>query len=86
MLNEPQASLVPQVTDHFTPALAASLVTITVSDTVASTSMAVGAAELKETAIGSGGVFMVDAPPHATKAALMLKTKSSKIDWRNAIP
>src|SRR5467141_4690683 len=86
VLNEPQALLLPQVTDHLTPALAESLVITTASDAVASTCRAAGAAEAKETAIGGVGVvLMVEEPPHATNATLMLTATSSKSDWRNVI-
>jgi len=86
VLNEPQAPLLPQVTDHFTPALTGSLVITTASDTVAPTCRAAGAAELKETAIGGVGVVLVvEDPPHATNATLMLTATSSKRDWRNVI-
>jgi hypothetical protein len=86
VLNEPQAPLLPQVTDHFTPALTGSLVITTASDTDVPTCRAAGAAELKETAIGGVGVVLiVEDPPHATSATLMLTATSSKRDWRNVI-
>ena len=77
VLNEPQGPLLPQVTDHFTPALEESLLITTASDAVPFTCRAAGAAELKKTAIGGiGVVLIVEEPPHATNATLMLTAKS----------
>jgi hypothetical protein len=88
VLNVPHApvAVLPQVTDHLTPALAESLVTVTASDAVALTIRDEGAAEEKETEIGSGGVvFVAEEPPQATSAAQMLTRMNSKIQWRKGI-
>jgi hypothetical protein len=88
VLNVPHAvlALLEQVTDHLTPALAESLLTLTASDAAAFSWRDAGAAEVNETEIGSAGVvFMLEDPPQATSAALVLTTANSKIQWRKDI-
>lgn len=71
-VNAPQAPALPQVTDHFTPAFAESVVTVAVSAAVASVRSEVGA-PVSVTDVVGGGIMVVlgvPLPPQATSAAV----------------
>lgn len=89
LLKVPQApvTVLAQVTDQVTPALALSLVTVAVRVAVAPVESVVGA-PARETVIGFRVVEVAltgEPPPHPASASIVANEISNKTDWRKFI-